>query len=232
MSLIADGLLIATCLTAAIYCFVLGQRLKKFSSMEEGVGQQIKQLNSSLNETRSALKEAQATAQSSADDLSRSIIEARKLSHRLRELVDATNLSSAAVQSMPGTASLAVNGQSVQPKSFEAAQAIEPLDQPEEELNMAEPVGVDVDEEIDLAEVDMADILSNAAGEQQLGFLPDAETDSVGHDDEHEFQTRDSELSARNEHQLGSEISATDRPASGNAANAEEQLLKVERMAL
>ena len=38
MSLIADGVLIATCLTTAVYCLVLSRRLKRLSATDDGIG--------------------------------------------------------------------------------------------------------------------------------------------------------------------------------------------------
>lgn len=60
MELIADGLLIATALTAGLYCLVLSRRLRKLGDSETGIAQQIKLLNSALEETKSALSETRS----------------------------------------------------------------------------------------------------------------------------------------------------------------------------
>ena len=63
MSLIADGVLIATCLTTAIYCLVLSRRLKRLTSTDDGIGQQILRLNKVLEETKAAVADIQVTDQ-------------------------------------------------------------------------------------------------------------------------------------------------------------------------
>ncbi|GMG83646.1 hypothetical protein LNKW23_28590 [Paralimibaculum aggregatum] len=57
MQLVADGLLIATALAAAVYCLVLSRRLRRLTDAEAGIGGQIKALNAALEETRSGLAE-------------------------------------------------------------------------------------------------------------------------------------------------------------------------------
>ncbi|MEM6677413.1 MAG: hypothetical protein AAF675_06030 [Pseudomonadota bacterium] len=59
MALIADGILIACALTAAIYCAVLSTRLKRLANTEDGIGSQIATLNTAVEETRTALAAAQ-----------------------------------------------------------------------------------------------------------------------------------------------------------------------------
>ncbi|MEM6548250.1 MAG: hypothetical protein AAF713_10960 [Pseudomonadota bacterium] len=60
MELIADGLLVATALTATVYCLVLSRRLRKLGDSGAGIGQQIEKLNAALEETRTALSETQS----------------------------------------------------------------------------------------------------------------------------------------------------------------------------
>ena len=57
MQLVADGLLIATALAAAVYCLVLSRRLRRLTDAEAGIGGQIKALNAALEETRAGLAE-------------------------------------------------------------------------------------------------------------------------------------------------------------------------------
>ncbi|MEM8622118.1 MAG: hypothetical protein AAGG47_01205 [Pseudomonadota bacterium] len=90
MDLIADGLLIATALAASIYCAVLGRRLRRLASTEDGIGGQIAALNGAVEETRSALEtvqeriEALRTQSGSASDrVRREINEAERLSGSL-----------------------------------------------------------------------------------------------------------------------------------------------------
>ncbi len=91
MSLIADGVLIIACLTTAIYCFVLSRRLRSLSGMEDGIGLQIKQLNTALDETRVAIKNTRASAKTASDRLSREVAEARLTAQRLNQLVQGTS---------------------------------------------------------------------------------------------------------------------------------------------
>jgi hypothetical protein len=57
MELIADGLLIATAMTAGLYCLVLSRRLGRLSESGNGIGSQIDALDQALANTRAALKE-------------------------------------------------------------------------------------------------------------------------------------------------------------------------------
>jgi len=59
MELIADGLLIGAALTATLYCVVLSRRLRSLSDAGTGIADQIKALDRTLEETRSALRETQ-----------------------------------------------------------------------------------------------------------------------------------------------------------------------------
>lgn len=90
MELIADGLLIATALTAALYCLVLSRRLRNLSDSGSGIGAQIEALDRALNETRGALAETRegvgelrASAKSSLAKLARESALATDLASRL-----------------------------------------------------------------------------------------------------------------------------------------------------
>lgn len=231
MSIIADGLLIATCLTAAVYCFVLARRLKRFTSTEEGVGQQILQLNKTLEETRAALKEAQSGAKAEAEKLAREVVQARKLAAQLRSMTEhaatAAPAAPVAPRAMPVDSDEAAsrNGQQA---GFVAAAAVQlddaiEADDPDEGLD---------DEEIDPAELDMNAILAASAGEQQLGFLPDADDapePEAEADDDEDYET--AEGSALEEDQTG-EFEEDEEAVDADAEIASGNLLKVERMAL
>jgi uncharacterized protein HemX len=69
VALIADILLIAAALGAALYCFVLSRRLTKFSSLDGGVGGAISGLSNQVSEMTAALDRAQTDAQSSSEAL-------------------------------------------------------------------------------------------------------------------------------------------------------------------
>lgn len=84
MDLIADGLLIATALTAALYCLVLSRRLRRLTDAESGVGPQIGELSRALEETRAAvtqtrssLSESRASARNAGEALAREVAGAR-----------------------------------------------------------------------------------------------------------------------------------------------------------
>jgi hypothetical protein len=57
MDLIADGLLIATAMTAGLYCMVLSRRLRRLTESGDSIGPQIEALDQALGDTRAALAE-------------------------------------------------------------------------------------------------------------------------------------------------------------------------------
>jgi len=61
MQLIADGLLIAAAATAAIYCYVLSQRLSALSQLDSGLGAAIAGLSDRIELTRVSLAETKST---------------------------------------------------------------------------------------------------------------------------------------------------------------------------
>ncbi len=69
MQLIADVLLAAGAFGAALYCFVLSRRLKRFATLESGMGGAIAVLSAQVDDLTRALAEAQAAAQESATRL-------------------------------------------------------------------------------------------------------------------------------------------------------------------
>ncbi|OCX65737.1 hypothetical protein BFP70_06210 [Thioclava sp. SK-1] len=69
MDLIADILLGAGAFGAAIYCYVLSRRLKKFNQLEGGMGEAIATLSVQVDDMTKALTAAQTTANGSAEQL-------------------------------------------------------------------------------------------------------------------------------------------------------------------
>lgn len=69
MELIADILMIAGTFGAAIYCYVLATRLKKFSTLETGMGGAIAVLSAQVDDMTRALDRAQDAATTSAASL-------------------------------------------------------------------------------------------------------------------------------------------------------------------
>jgi hypothetical protein len=74
MDLIADGLMIAGAFGAAAYCHVLARRLKRFQTLEGGLGGAIAVLSAQVDEMTRALERARGAAEvqsGTLDDLVR-----------------------------------------------------------------------------------------------------------------------------------------------------------------
>lgn len=185
MAIITDGLLIATCLTAAIYCVVLSRRLARFSDTKTGIGQQISQLNEILEETRTTIKESHSGARSVSERLSRDLAAARKASQDLSALIErAETVLDRAIE---------LQSRPVQPRQTPVAEAILPpaqaafqenpamppeMTEPEPEPDLKDDPHAGDESEEALAERDFD--LADARGEPQLGFLPSiADTTAV-----------------------------------------------------
>jgi hypothetical protein len=69
MELIANILMIAGTFGAAIYCYVLAARLKRFSTLETGMGGAIAVLSAQVDDMTQALDKARAAAVGSAASL-------------------------------------------------------------------------------------------------------------------------------------------------------------------
>jgi hypothetical protein len=69
MDMIADILLVAGAFGAAIYCYVLAGRLKKFTTLETGMGGAIAVLSAQVDDMTHALERARAAAVGSATGL-------------------------------------------------------------------------------------------------------------------------------------------------------------------
>ena len=92
MKLIADFLMIAGTFGAAIYCCVLATRLKRFSTLETGMGGAIAVLSAQVDDMTRALDKASVAANGSASSLEaltgRSELAAAKLELLLASLHD------------------------------------------------------------------------------------------------------------------------------------------------
>lgn len=92
MELIADFLMIAGSFGAAIYCYVLATRLKRFSTLETGMGGAIAVLSAQVDDMTRALDKASVAAKGSASSLEgltgRSELAAAKLELLLASLHD------------------------------------------------------------------------------------------------------------------------------------------------
>ena len=69
MGLIADIMMSAGAFGAAVYCYVLSGRLKKFTTLETGMGGAIAVLSAQVDDMTKALDRARATAGHSASSL-------------------------------------------------------------------------------------------------------------------------------------------------------------------
>jgi hypothetical protein len=87
MTLIADILLAAGAFGAAIYCWILSARLKKFSTLESGMGGAIAVLSAQVDDMTQALEAARGAATSSASRLEEQTRRAEAASSRLELLV-------------------------------------------------------------------------------------------------------------------------------------------------
>lgn len=69
MTMIADVLLVAGAFGAALYCFVLSRRLRRFNDLEKGVGGAVAVLSAQVDDLNKTLERAQTTARSSVSQL-------------------------------------------------------------------------------------------------------------------------------------------------------------------
>ncbi len=69
LTLIADGLMIAAALGAAVYCMVLSRRLKRFNNHKKGMGRAIAVLSAQVDDLTKTLTRAEETAKNSAQEL-------------------------------------------------------------------------------------------------------------------------------------------------------------------
>lgn len=87
MELIADILLIAGALGAAIYCVVLARRLNRFNDLEKGVGGAIAVLSAQVDDMTKTLDAARKTAGESSGTLDELTGRAEGVAQRLELLV-------------------------------------------------------------------------------------------------------------------------------------------------
>jgi len=69
MTMIADTLLVAGALGAALYCYVLSRRLRRFTDLEKGVGGAVAVLSVQVDDLTGILARAQTTAKASVEQL-------------------------------------------------------------------------------------------------------------------------------------------------------------------
>jgi hypothetical protein len=89
MDLIADILLVAGSFGAAVYCWVLATRLKRFTTLESGMGGAIAVLSAQVDEMTAALESARGAANGSAESLEGLTARGEAVAKRLELLVAA-----------------------------------------------------------------------------------------------------------------------------------------------
>lgn len=87
MDLIANVLLIAGSFGAAIYCWVLATRLKRFTTLESGMGGAIAVLSAQVDDMTVALEKARGAANHSAESLEALTARGEAVAKRLELLV-------------------------------------------------------------------------------------------------------------------------------------------------
>lgn len=255
MSLIADGILILTCLTTALYCYVLSRRLHKLSNTDEGIGQQIKQMNAALEETRGAQRDMNTQAKAASDKLMREVASARKAAKDMAARLEEATVTIAALERANASAARGYPAEAPEPGPAPDIVAVEQTPQaahptaksaPEQAAAMpkSDPVVPDDDDEDDDDDdsIGLQDALEGGAGEQQLGFLPDIdvklgdedaveESDDVSNDASEESDVMD--RSVREAAAADGNDSMPPPPVGDVAAKGGDRgLLKVERVAL
>lgn len=87
MEMISDVLLVAGAFGAAVYCAVLAARLKKFQTLEGGMGGAIAVLSAQVDDMTRALEKARGTANGHADTLDALATRAETVAARLELLL-------------------------------------------------------------------------------------------------------------------------------------------------
>lgn len=87
MELISDILLLAGSFGAAIYCHVLSTRLKKFTTLESGMGGAIAVLSAQVDDMTMALDRARGAANGSAESLEALTARGETVARKLELLV-------------------------------------------------------------------------------------------------------------------------------------------------
>ena len=85
MTMVADVLLVAGALGAALYCYVLSRRLRRFTDLEKGVGGAVAVLSVQVDDLTGILARAQTTAKTSVEQLD-AVSERAEAAHKRLEL--------------------------------------------------------------------------------------------------------------------------------------------------
>ena len=107
MNLISDILLSLGAFGAAIYCFVLSARLKKFTTLESGMGSAIAVLSAQVDDMTKALDRARTAATGSASGLEGLTTRAETVAQRIELLLASMHdLPEPGRAAQPGAASM------------------------------------------------------------------------------------------------------------------------------
>lgn len=103
MALIADGLLIAGALVAAIYCHVLARRLRRLRDLDAGLGGAIAALSRQVEEMRRTLESARQVSGESVRTLAERTARAEVAAGRLELLLATLHERGDPSAAAPGT---------------------------------------------------------------------------------------------------------------------------------
>jgi hypothetical protein len=87
MAMISDILLVAGSFGAAVYCYVLSTRLKRFTTLETGMGGAIAVLSAQVDDMTLALDKARGAANGSAESLEALTLRGEAVARKLELLV-------------------------------------------------------------------------------------------------------------------------------------------------
>jgi hypothetical protein len=91
MTLVADILIFLAAATAAFYCFVLANRLRRLNRLDDGLGAAIAALSAQVGDLTRALEQTRSGARAAADTLADRTGEAERAIRRLELLMAALN---------------------------------------------------------------------------------------------------------------------------------------------
>ncbi len=83
LDMVADSLLVAGAIGAAIYCMVLSQRLQKFNNLQDGMGGAVAVLSAQVDDMTKTLEKARKAAGRSSRELTDLTERAEDVSRRL-----------------------------------------------------------------------------------------------------------------------------------------------------
>ena len=98
MTLIADIFLTAGCIGAALYCYILGRRLRAFNDLERGMGGAVAVLSAQVDDLEKSVTAAKTSAANSQQELEAVTLRAEDVRRQLEIQIAALHdVSSSAV---------------------------------------------------------------------------------------------------------------------------------------